>query len=240
MKPVIALAVLLIGAALIIAEPDATITRIEGKALFLKNRAPAWKDARINMPLQTGDQLKSDVESLVEITYRRGAIMRLNENTLCTIKKSTDAAVSTSVPKGNVWVNMKKLTAAGSDFEVSTPTAVAAIRGTIFQLQSLPDSSADVAVFDGKVAVGLSDDGKKRISLPDENVAEAPHEVPGPSEVPGPYEVPLDQWKTIVAGQHISIRSNGTYAMSPFELKGKLDAFVEKNRALDAEIKSAR
>jgi hypothetical protein len=238
MKSLITFTMCALTAAVIFAEPDATVTRIEGKALLCKNGTAVWRDARLNMPLQPGDQLKSGAESLVEITYRRGAIMRLDENSICSIKKSSETAVSTSVPKGNVWVNMKKLTAAGTDFDVSTPTAVAAIRGTVFQMQSLPDSSADVAVFDGKVAVGLSDEGKKR-TLPPENSISTPHEIPGPTEVPGPYEVTLDQWKTILAGQRISIHSNGTYATSPFQLKEKFDTFVEKNRALDNEIKGA-
>jgi hypothetical protein len=228
------------------AAPEAKITRIEGEAQVWKkgagapNGAPSWKPARLNMPLVVDDQLKSGSESLVEITYSQGAVMRLAENTTCSIKKMGDAAVSTSVPKGNVWVNMKKLASAGRDFELTTPTAVAAIRGTVFQMRSLADSSADVAVFDGKVAVGLSDDGKKRAHVSD-NSSEAPHEVPGPTEVPGPYEVTLEQWQTIVAGQRISIRSNGTYATESFDLKKQfIDAFVKKNRALDAEINGAK
>ena len=58
---------------------------------------------------------------------------------------------------------------------------------------------------------------------------EAPHEVPGPTEVPGPYEVTLDQWRTIVAGQRISIRPNGTFATIKFDPTQQLDAFIEKN-----------
>jgi hypothetical protein len=227
------------------AASEAKITRIEGEAQVLKkgkiDGTMSWKPARLNMPLAVDDQLKSGSESLVEITYSQGAVMRLAENTTCSIKKMGDAAVSTSVPKGNVWVNMKKLASAGRDFELTTPTAVAAIRGTVFQMQSLADSSADVAVFDGKVAVGLSDDGKKRAHVSDKISSEAPHEVPGPVEVPGPYEVTLEQWKTIVAGQRISIRSNGTYATESFDLKKQFfDAFVKKNRALDDEINSAK
>ena len=143
------------------------------------------------------------------------------------------------VPKGNVWVNMKKLSSVGKHFEVTTPTAVAAIRGTVFQMQSMADSSTEVAVFDGKVAVGLSDEGKERAGAGKKEQAGKPHEVPGPTEVPGPYEVTLDQWRTIVAGQRISIRANGRYATTTFDIKKKLDAFVEKNRALDALIKDA-
>lgn len=220
-------------------EAEAKITRIEGSAQIMKKGTPSWKSARLNMPLQIGDQLAADQESLVEITYRHGAIMRLGEQSTCSIKKAGDASVSTSVPRGNVWVNMKKLSSVGREFDVSTPTAVAAIRGTIFQMQALPDSSVDVAVFDGKVAVGLSDDGKKRVQMPQE-VSGAPHEVPGPTEVPGPYEVTLDQWRTIVAGQRISIRSDGKFSTESFDLQKQLDAFIEKNRALDAQIKGAR
>ena len=135
---------------------------------------------------------------------------------------------------------MKKLSSVGREFDVSTPTAVAAIRGTIFQMQALPDSSANVAVFDGKVAVGLSDDGRKRIAPATTGEREAPHEIPGPHEVPGPYEVTLDQWRTIVAGQRIKVRADGKFSTESFDLQKQLDAFIEKNRALDSAIKGAR
>ncbi|MBN1308695.1 MAG: FecR domain-containing protein [Chitinispirillaceae bacterium] len=240
MKSILLITVVVCGGITVSAQPAAKVTRIEGSAQVLKNGTASWKVARLNMALQVNDQLKSDAESLVEITFRQGAIMRLAENSLCSIKKSDDAASSTTVPRGKVWINMQKLSSSGHDFDIATPTAVAAIRGTVFQMQSLPDLSADVAVFDGKVAVGLSDEGKKRVHLPDNKITQAPHEVPGPTEVPGPYEVTLDQWRTIIAGQRISIRSDGTYATTDFDLNKQLDAFIEKNRSLDAQIKEAR
>jgi hypothetical protein len=224
----------------VFSDSEAKITLIEGSARIMKKGTAAGKVARLAMPLQIGDQLTSGKESLVEITYRHGAIMRCGELTTCSIQAASDVGVSTSVPHGNVWVNMKKLSSVGRDFDVSTPTAVAAIRGTVFQMQALPDSSADVAVFDGKVAVGLSDAGKKRVQQPEVSGDGAPHEVPGPSEVPGPYEVTLDQWRTIIAGQRISIRSDGKFSTETFDLRKQLDAFIEKNRALDAKIKGAR
>jgi hypothetical protein len=240
MKKII-ISVLLIGSWQIVsAAPNAKVTLIEGSAKVLKQGKPSWRAAKLNMPLQIDDSLKADKESLVEITYQNGAIMRLDELTSCCIKKSSDVSFSTAVPKGNVWVNMKKLTTKKASFEVTTPTAVAAIRGTVFQMQSFSDSSADVAVFNGKVAVGLSDEGKKRAKIPAKKSIGPPQEVPGPTEVPGPFEVTLDQWRTIVAGQRISIRSNGTYATTSFDLQKQLDAFIEKNRTLDASIKGAR
>jgi len=222
------------------AQPEAKITRIEGGAQVLKNGISSWKIARLGLALQINDRLKCETESLVEITYRCGAIMRLAENSICSIKKSSNEAISTEVPKGNVWVNMKKITSTGHVFDLSTPTAVAAIRGTIFQMMSLADSSADIAVFDGEVTVALSDEGKKRASVKEKNSIVAPHEVPGPTEIPGPFEVTLDQWHTIVAGQRISIHSNGTYATTAFDPDKQFDAFIKKNRALDKEINDVR
>lgn len=240
MKPHLILLSIQVVAALLFAESAARITHIEGRAFLIKNGSSTARPARLNMPLQVGDRLSTDPESLVEITYLHGAIMRLGELSNCSIQKAEKSSVSTSVPRGNVWVNMKKLSSVGRDFDVTTPTAVAAIRGTIFQMQALPDSSADVAVFDGKVAVGLSEDGRDRVKKTGKNSYGAPHEVPGPEEVPGPYEVTLEQWKTIVAGQRIRVRADGKFATESFDLQKQLDAFIEKNRAFDAQIKGAR
>ena len=82
--------------------------------------------------------------------------------------------------------------------------------------------------------------GNLIVKIPAKKSIGPPQEVPGPTEVPGPFEVTLDQWRTIVAGQRISIRSNGTYATTSFDLQKQLDAFIEKNRTLDASIKGAR
>lgn len=223
----------------ITAGADAKVTLIEGVAHFQRKNSDNWKKLRLNMPLRVDDQVKTDEETLVELTYSHGVVVRLDEQTLCSIKKVTDVHVATTVFSGNVWVNMKKLVSTGRTFEVSTPTAVAAIRGTVFQLQSHSDSTADVAVYVGKVAVGLSDSGRKRVEEEKSESLE-PQEVPGPHEVPGPFEVTLDQWRDIVAGQRITVRKDGRFAIADFDPEKEVNAFIQRNRALDARIKGAR
>lgn len=227
-------------AAVVHAEADARVTLIEGSAQTWRKKNDQWKPLRLNMPLKADDQVKTDAETLVEITYNQGVVVRLDENTHCSIRQASKVHVSTSVSRGNIWVNMKKIASSGRSFEVSTPTAVAAIRGTVFELQSRSDSTTDVAVFDGKVAVGLSIAGKKRVEAEKASFPE-PHEVPGPHEIPGPYEVTLDQWREVVAGQRITVLKNGRFAVSDFSPeKEDAAAFVKKNRALDAYIEGAR
>lgn len=219
---------------------DAKVTLIEGVAQINRKTDENWKPLRLNMPLRAEDQVKTGEETLVEVTYSHGVVVRLDELTLCSIKKVTEVHVATTVSQGNIWVNMKKIVSTGHTFEVSTPTAVAAIRGTVFQLQSHVDSTADVAVYDGKVAVGLSESGRKRVEKEKESGSLEPQEIPGPHEIPGPFEITLDQWRDIVAGQRITVRKDGYFAIVDFDPEKEVNAFIQKNHALDARIKGAR
>ena len=221
---------------LIAQESEARITRIEGTANVLKLNAKDWREARVSMPLAVGDQVYSDKESLVEIRYSNGEVLRMDEETKIQIQLSTDKKVITKAPLGTVWVNMKKLTTKGREFEVSSPTAVAAVRGTIFELGVGKDSTTSVSVYNGKVAVGPTDSLKSKIERQKQVTPQEPTEIPGPEEVPGPYEVPLDQWRTIVAGQKISVRTDGKFSSEQFNLAKAINAFVKKNQLLDKDL----
>jgi len=220
------------------AEHAAKITMIEGKASILRSGGADWIAARPNMPLNAGDQMYTREESFAEIVYATGAITRLNEKTKITIVAASENGVKTSSGVGDVWVNMRKLvTKAGRDFELSTPTATAAIRGTVFHTQTHADSSTDIAVYEGTVAVGPGEQAKKNVEEPKQPRSLEPQEVQGPEEVPGPYEVSLEEWKNIVAGQRISVRRDGKFAQERFDTQkaAQADAFVKKNLELDAK-----
>jgi ferric-dicitrate binding protein FerR (iron transport regulator) len=213
------------------------ITMIQGKVSVLKNGAADWVAARPNMPLAEGDQLYSREESFAEIVYANATIVRLDEQTKLTITLSSEKAAKAKSGTGDVWVNMRKLVSSGGrKFELSTPTATAAIRGTVFHTATHTDSSTDVSVYEGSVAVGPGTEIDKPKEAPGAEKA-APEEVPGPEEIPGPYEVSLDEWKTIVAGQLISVRKDGKFAQKKFNPAGaaRTDEFVKKNIALDKE-----
>jgi hypothetical protein len=221
------------------AENVAKITSIEGEASVLKKDATDWRNAKPGTPLDVGDQIYTREESFVEIRYSIGTMLRMDENTKVTIESSTDKTVKTKNALGSVWVNMRKLITTGKQFEVSTPTAVAAIRGTVFDMTYMPDSVSYVNVFEGKVAVGPSDDLKKQLEQEKKNAAkvEEPQEVPGPEEVPGPYEVPLDQWRTIVAGQKIAVRKDGKFAQEKIDMaSAEKEKFIRRNLAMDKEL----
>ncbi|MDD5674684.1 MAG: FecR family protein, partial [Chitinivibrionales bacterium] len=218
------------------AGPVATISRIEGNASILRKGATDWRNARPNMTLAVGDQVYTREESFVELHYDNGAILRMDEKSKVTIEYCSQGTIKSRSSIGSVWVNMKKLTTPTKSFEVSSPTATAAIRGTIFELSSGKDSLTDVAVYDGKVAVGPTDSLSSKIKREKKEAkVEEPQEVPGPEEIPGPFEVPLEQWQTIIAGQKISVRSDGKFATSAIDTAAA-NSFVRKNKQLDKEL----
>lgn len=145
------------------AESVAKITTFEGNVSVLKKGAADWRDAKPGTPLEVGDQIYTREESFAEIRYSIGTVLRMDEKTKVTIEESSEKTVRTKSGLGSVWVNMRKLISTGKQFEVATPTAVAAIRGTVFDFSYTPDSATYVNVFEGKVAVGPTDSLKKQL-----------------------------------------------------------------------------
>jgi hypothetical protein len=221
-----------------VAKPLARISICQGSVSMLREGADDWRAVRPNMPLRRGDKIYTREESFVEIEYASGALLRMDEQTRVTITHLEEHDVKSESAIGNIWVNLKKIAKTKNEFEVASPTAVASIRGTVFQLATDEDSTTDVRVYNGKVAVGPSAGLKKRMdsTKKDAGVKE-PVEVPGPSQVPPPHEVSLSAWMTIVAGQQISVDRHGNYATAKFDedrLRAQ-DGFVARNKKLDAQ-----
>jgi hypothetical protein len=217
--------------ALLHAENVARITRIEGRAELMRMGSDSWKVAKPNMQLAIGDALYAHKESLVELEYAVGSIVRLDANTKVTIEQCSEKRASTRSGVGRVWINARKLLSQGNEFEMISPTAVAAVRGTAFSMSTDKDSTTQVAVYKGTVAVGPTDTASQKKPT---NAVQPPgegdrFEVPGPEEIPGPYEVSLEEWISIVAGQMISVRKDGKFSQEKFDAeKSAEDEFIKR------------
>jgi hypothetical protein len=220
------------------AQSVAKVKEIEGSLSLMRVGSQEWREAKPNMPLKVGDQLYTREESFGVIEYANGTVLRMDEKTKIVITAANDKGTKTANNVGDVWVNMRKLVTKGKEFELSSPTATAAIRGTVFQMSCGQDSSTDVAVYTGKVAVGPSDQLKQNLQQEKKSKQmEEPTEVPGPEEIPGPFEVSLEEWHTIVANQKITVHKDGKFAQEPFTTEvAEKDAFVKKNLELDKKL----
>jgi hypothetical protein len=109
---------------------------------------------------------------------------------------------------GKTWANVSKIFGLRGRFAVSTKTAVAGVRGTIYRVNVEEDNSVLVKVYWGEV--GVSSAPKPDTASQPQQIMK-PTKVLGPHPVAGPHPVSMEEWTYIVKSmQQIFIRPDGT------------------------------
>lgn len=196
-----------------------------------------WTPAALQMPVRPGDKIQTRAEARCEVKLSDGSLIRIGEKSLFDFEDSrldkNSRQVNASVSYGKIWANIVSLFHTREKFEIKSPTAVCAVRGTIYSVAA--DSTTRVAVYDGQVDVGPSAGLRDKLQQQAPRPG-APQQVPGPTRVPGPYQVTLDQWVRLVEGYQMEIRNDGRYAQSPINTAlQQQDDWVQWNLARDRE-----
>jgi len=203
--------------------------------ILIKHRGyNGWDTARLQSPIRNGDIIRTEKESRCEIKLNDGSIIRIGEATTFDFTDakitSSERKVSTKLIQGQIWVNLKKFFSKKDGFRILAPTAVCAVRGTIYRVDA--DTTTHIAVYDGEVDVGPTSfwgqwQQPKLKSL-------EPKEIPGPQEIPGPYEVSLEEWVCIIKGFQIEVRADSKIAKSRIDGdKDARDEWVRWNHERD-------
>jgi hypothetical protein len=225
-------------------QPATAIGRInfllgkEGEVTIRRVNDTKWLAAKFKMGVLKGDQIKTAAESRCEVKLNDGSIIRIGENSVFDFAESNLSKyarqVDASLKRGRIWANVTRSTGAANKFEVKSPTAVCAIRGTIYRMEA--DSTTRVAVYDGKVDVGPTNDLRQQ--LQQQTRPGAPVQVPGPTQVPGPFQVSLDQWVQLVQGYQLEVRSNGRYAKTQIDsLSESRSDWIQWNKERDRMLR---
>lgn len=146
-----------------------TIVEIDGQIQIQRKGTTEWIDAKIGMKVFEGDKIKSLLAT--------SAIIKLPDESEVTIAENSVITFSTLSPKkkislklnfGGLRTNVLKAGRIGQmKFSISTPTAVAGVRGTDFEVAEGFNGS-DFMVVDGIVEVQAK--GKKVILKKQEKV----------------------------------------------------------------------
>lgn len=225
----------------VLAEKVGTITFLLGAADDIRVQSAAtsaWNPAKLKGNVMDGDLIQTRIESRCEITLTDGTIIRIGENSsfhfVDVNLKTRVRTLRAEMPKGSAWINAANAKAGQKDFRLKAPTAVCAIRGTIYGVEA--DSVTTCKVYDGKVEVGPV--SAWSVSMPRQKQSGPPQQVAGPTQIPGPYEVSLADWQQIVRGMQIVVRKDGKYAKSPIdETRDADNDWVNWNKQLDAKAK---
>jgi hypothetical protein len=106
-------------------------------------------EARIRQSLQQGDSVKTAGKSFVIIQIGEGIIVRVQENSVAEMKSLLIAGREVRLGNGKV-LSAVKLLKQNETYSVSTPTAIAAVRGTEFSV-AYDNTTNTVAVRQGTV-----------------------------------------------------------------------------------------
>ncbi|MBP7654110.1 FecR domain-containing protein [Candidatus Dependentiae bacterium] len=149
---------------ILVAEPQifaaVKIFELDGEVKFQKSGTNQWKDAKINMELENSDKIKTLFSSSAIIKLPDGSNITIAENTVLNLdsvinKQNINVKVVFGGLKADVF--KKKLTDK-SEFKITTPTAVAGVRGTEFEVTEGSDGSKFL-VLEGSVEIEAN--GKK-------------------------------------------------------------------------------
>ncbi len=140
------------------AEQRLRVKTLVGTAEVRAANGASWRPARVGMPVKTGWDIRTFVESSMELRFESGTVLRIGENsvvTLSNLSKDQQADATNSrvkVATGEVWGNVQKLVNKKSKFDFETPTAVASIRGTRLGI-AVKEGATAIDVYEGAVAV---------------------------------------------------------------------------------------
>ncbi len=204
-------------AAVVSANEAAKVSYLVGKVDA--RRAGKTFPVRVSMACQVGDTLVSSTASRLEIRYPDNTLLRLDENSRLVLTNRTQGKPEPTLLSGKTWANVKKIGQGGTGFGVRTPTAVAAVRGTVFRVNA-QDSASSVRLYEGKVDVG---------SAKTDSIARSR------GEVAGPKEVSLEDWVRLLRGEEVTFKRDGTWSRASFDMKLDLkDPWVKFNADRDS------
>jgi hypothetical protein len=191
-----------------------------GNVLILSKGEQQMRQVSFNMPITNGDKIETKKQSRCEVTFNDGSVVRIDEQSIYTVEKAImtkkEKNVESDLSIGKLWANVKKVVGNKDTWKLKSPAAVVAVRGTIYRMNAGADSSTQVLVYEGNVAVSpnLAAQTPGLGAVPGK-----PVQVQGPTQVQGPRQVSMSEWFEIVkAQQQIIVRPDGSYVKSDFNL----------------------
>ena len=113
--------------------PVALIKKVVQDVTYKKADMEDWEDAKVGIPLNDGEEVKTGFRSLALVLFTDGSgILRVRENSILHIygeKQEKSLDKNTFIEQGKVGFEVSKQDE-DEEFKFTTPTVVASIRGT--------------------------------------------------------------------------------------------------------------
>ena len=134
----------------LMAGPLATLVIDSGNVQY--KSAGDWQDASSGMSLKQDYSVKTLENSAAKIIFSN-SVMRLDANTEIALSNLDASSVSIAQIAGKTWSKVLKISGI-SDYEVSTPDAIATVRGTAFDIEV--GNGTKIGVAEGNVTAQVN------------------------------------------------------------------------------------
>lgn len=105
------------------------------------------------VPVASGDRVQTDALGFAEVHYPDGSLTRVDVNTTFVVELASKTTTKATLTSGQVWNEVKKATGSQPHFEVATPNATAAVRGTAFAIRCDQEKTCTFGVVEGTVEI---------------------------------------------------------------------------------------
>jgi hypothetical protein len=135
-------------------KPAAVVVYKSGRAQYARAQESVWKEVFVKLGLYSEDQVKTGPASTVHLQLSNQTILRLLPQSFIIVNKvdknSRDAVFT--LQEGSLHASAESMRKAGGRLTLRTPVAVAAVRGTVFELSASAKESG-LACYEGQVDV---------------------------------------------------------------------------------------
>lgn len=138
--------------------PLTILSIIGGDVLVMSARTDTWHQVTEGTTLQPGDTIKTGSNSKAEITFFDGSTIELETSTEIAVSElgindTGSTTIRLTQLLGNTISRVKKLTDSASRYEIETPAAIAAVRGSTMVVTVGNDGKTVVANEHGDIRV---------------------------------------------------------------------------------------
>ena len=217
-------AALCVGA---VAQQEATITisRIAGAVEVQHDFATAgeWVLASTGQELASGWKLRTGSGAKAQLVFPQENVVILKENSVLFVDSlDLGGGATLKADEGSLLVDIRNALAAGSEFELVTPTALAVVRGTKYAAVEIDGYDVTFYGYDGAVEI-MNDMGEGAVWLVADKAVDVIY-----GEIPSePYDSPLDAEAFLADAEDTSGFD---------EAEGTAQAYVDQLGSLEVEL----
>ena len=224
MRKIVLVLLLVLLPSMLVAQAPVKVSSMYGPVEWKAKASARFSPVNIStQTVQVGDDIRTGPGGTVMLELPDGSYMVVSENTTLTLQQYGNSGVSgyINLMLGKVRFYIQRFGGRSNPYQVGTPTALIAVRGTTFEVTVDDASFTEVRVFEGLVSV-------ESVGLPDREVILEP----GRKTLvrPGEYPLmPMQNDEAIMRNRVVKVVRKDAPGMAPGTAAPSLDAIARDN-----------